>query len=247
MIQELEAKKILKVIRRSESSAKLSNIYCFNKDYDEWVVQNSAPQVVENRKRAKRRSAKLRKMGSAKLEKTVSRVVQNSDKGSAKLTVEVVQNSDKKVKSFAHTKEKRNKRKTKERAPLPARDSNGKFLNKNIGSPAVPSGMPTHTEWQEIIDAWKPVNEFYLKFYKNKTQRQALLDIIKKVGKEKMMWVIVRLNRTNKLTYFPVATTPIQLRDKWSSIENAYVKKKVELSGGNIKPDTQQVDRFPAN
>lgn len=63
-IQELEAKKVLKVRRGGVGLSKDTNIISFNKNYKEWVVQNSAPQVEKNR-------------GSAKLRK---KVVQNSVK-----------------------------------------------------------------------------------------------------------------------------------------------------------------------
>lgn len=213
-LQDLEAKKIIIVVRRTEGSAKLSNIYSFNKDYDTWVVQNSAPQVIENRKQAKRRSAKLRK-----------EVVQNSVNdggGSAKLGQKVVQNSVKKVNSFAHTKEKR---KTKERIPA-----------------KVPVGTLVGNEWNEIIDAFKPVNEFFEKFYANKTQRQAIVDIVKKVGKEKLLWVITHLVHTNKKSYFPVINTPVQLRDKWTALSDALIRYKGEQT--TKKQSEQKVDKF---
>lgn len=60
-LQELEAKSIIKVIRRQFSEKSEVNEISLNKDYNRWVVQNSAPQVEKNR-------------GSAKLRK---RVVQN--------------------------------------------------------------------------------------------------------------------------------------------------------------------------
>ena len=82
-IQNLEAKKILIVKRERSGEKNEVNVIQFNKDYDMWVVQNSAPQVKINRDRAKVSSAKLR--------------------GSAKLSDWVVQNSDEKVKSFAPT------------------------------------------------------------------------------------------------------------------------------------------------
>lgn len=33
---------------------------------------------------------------------------------------------------------------------------------------------------------------------------------------------------TNKLPYFPTITTPIQLRDRWASLESAIYKKQSE-------------------
>lgn len=62
--QNLESKKMIIVKRTEYNGAKLCNTISFNKKYEEWVVQNCAPQVKRNR-------------GSAKLRK---KVVQNSVK-----------------------------------------------------------------------------------------------------------------------------------------------------------------------
>lgn len=80
-IQELEAKNMI-FVKKDGTEA---NIYRFNKHHDTWLVQNSAPQVLINRNRAKVTSAKLRT--------------------GAKLPPKLVQNYDQNVKSFAHTKE----------------------------------------------------------------------------------------------------------------------------------------------
>lgn len=98
-IQNLEAKRILLVSKSRNALLNNPNTYRFNKDYETWVVQNSADQVKKNRKQAKVSSAKLRK-----------------EKGSAKLGKKVVQNSVEKVNSFAPTKDTIQKTKTKDRA-----------------------------------------------------------------------------------------------------------------------------------
>lgn len=92
-LQELEIKKII-LVKRTYNQP---NIYIFNKDYEQWIVQNSAPLVQNNRKQAKNRSAKLRT--------------------SAKLRKEVVQNSVKSLPSFAPTKETVKETVTKEILP----------------------------------------------------------------------------------------------------------------------------------
>ena len=89
-IQEAEAKKLLYVKRTITAGFNFPNAYLFNKNYDEWVVQHTAPQAEKNRQEAKNSSAKLRK-GEKKL------------RGSAKLSKRVVQNSVKNGKSFAPT------------------------------------------------------------------------------------------------------------------------------------------------
>ncbi|MBK7381673.1 MAG: replication protein [Ignavibacteriales bacterium] len=98
-LQELEAMNIILVKRQSNDGLKEINTYSFNKNYETWVVQNSAPQVKRNRILAKISSAKLREMGN----------------GSAKLGGLVVQNSENNLKSFAHTKDTNTKDNTKDR------------------------------------------------------------------------------------------------------------------------------------
>lgn len=114
IIQNLEAKNIF-LVSRSEYS---TNIIRLNKYFDTWVVQNSASQVKRNREIAKIASAKLRndnKVG----------VVQNYSQTSAKLSTKVVQNYEEKGNSFAHTKEKRKQKKTKENANTDSIESEG--------------------------------------------------------------------------------------------------------------------------
>lgn len=93
-LQNLEAKNILLVTHNGTSP----NIYQFNKDYDSWLMQNIAPQVENNRSKAKKTSAKLR---------TTPQLVQNYASASAKLRKKVVQN-------VAPTKETTKETNTKE-------------------------------------------------------------------------------------------------------------------------------------
>lgn len=97
-LQELEAKKILFIIREKQGKLNKVNLIKFNKDYETWVVQNSALQVIKNREKAKISSAKLRTL----------------KRGSAKLGKRVVQNSVKNGNSFAPTKETIQKTYTKD-------------------------------------------------------------------------------------------------------------------------------------
>ena len=94
-LQNLEAKRIILISKSRNKLLNNPNSYRFNKDYETWVVQNSAQQVKKNRNKAKVSSAKLRK-----------------EKGSAKLGKRVVQNSDEKVNSFAPTKDNIQRQKT---------------------------------------------------------------------------------------------------------------------------------------
>lgn len=83
-LQDLEAKRILLVSRSRNSEKSNVNIISFNKNYDEWNVGASCPQVKANRSSAKLRKQKV---------------------SSAKLSTLAVQNSVKSLHSFAPTKE----------------------------------------------------------------------------------------------------------------------------------------------
>lgn len=83
-LQDLEAKGII-FVRRSRNTEKNNvNVIRFNKDYDTWIIGETAPQVEKNRSSAKLRKEKV---------------------SSAKPSELVVQNSVKDVQSFAPTKE----------------------------------------------------------------------------------------------------------------------------------------------
>lgn len=100
-LQDLEAKKVLVIKRQKKQTGNEINIIRFNKNYEEWVVQNSTPQIISNRNRAAKYSAKLRT------------VVQNFAPG-AKLTQNLVQNYENNERSFAPTKDIITKDNTKE-------------------------------------------------------------------------------------------------------------------------------------
>jgi len=188
-IQELEEKNIIFVKKNVNEGEKDTNTYEFNKNYETWVVQNSARQVKRNRELANLSSAKLRSLKG----------------GSAKLGKEVVQNSVKNVKSFAHTKETIQKKDTKETSDVPSQDI------------------------VDVIDSFKVVNPSYQKWFANTTQREAIMRMLKIHGKERLLKVIGFLPRSNLIPYIPKITSPLQLEDKWASLEAGLRTKKIEV------------------
>ena len=63
------------------------------------------------------------------------------------------------------------------------------------------------------------------KYYGNKTQRKACENLIELYGFNRVKKVIeVTLPKTNTLPFFPSITTPVQLQEKWSSLESAIRK-----------------------
>jgi hypothetical protein len=134
------------------------------------------------------------------------------------------------------------------------KDVDSKGLNKNVESPNENVDSPninvesnktmsvdkvvdstTKTagdarELNKIINLFQPVNPSFQKFFPNVSQRSALARLIKLHGEEQVVKVISILPKTNTIQYLPTITTPIQLEDKWASLEAGLSKKKSELT-----------------
>lgn len=94
----------------------------------------------------------------------------------------------------------------------------------------------TSQEIPEIIKAFTEINPACNRMYGNKTQRQACQDLINFYGFERVMSVVKNtLIKTNILEFFPSITTPVQLRDKWASLESAINKKQGEVTSKENK------------
>ena len=101
-------------------------------------------------------------------------------------------------------------------------------LNSNLNSEAETSQVEESNSIVSIIEAFKEVNPAYRKWFANKTQRAAAERLIKSHTLEQALKVIAILPRSNKLSYVPTITTPLQLEDKWASLEASLTKKKAE-------------------
>ena len=78
-----------------------------------------------------------------------------------------------------------------------------------------------------IIELFSEINPACKNMYGNKTQRLACKNLVDTYGFEEVKNCIQNvLPRTNGQIYFPVITTPIQLRDKWISLKSAVAKKR---------------------
>lgn len=82
----------------------------------------------------------------------------------------------------------------------------------------------------EIIQLFSEVNPSYQRFFSNKTQRGSVERMLETHGFETLEKVIGILPETNKLKYVPTITTPIQLEDKWASLEANLKKLKSETT-----------------
>lgn len=65
-----------------------------------------------------------------------------------------------------------------------------------------------------LIELFKPVNDGYTRFYKNKTQRKAIEDLLKIKTVEELIKLINGLQWLNRQPYATTIVTPCQLRDR---------------------------------
>lgn len=84
-----------------------------------------------------------------------------------------------------------------------------------------------------IIDLFKDINPAYKKWFGNTTQRKAVASLLERVGFEQLQKVIALLPKTNKIQYLPTITTPLQLEDKWASLEAGLTKEKNKLKANH--------------
>lgn len=79
-----------------------------------------------------------------------------------------------------------------------------------------------------LIDSFKEINQSYSKWFNNKTQRGACDRLIEKNGIDRVVKIVLQLQKSNTIKYFPVITTPLQLEDKFSALHSAWERYKVE-------------------
>jgi phage replication O-like protein O len=76
----------------------------------------------------------------------------------------------------------------------------------------------------EVIKAFEAVDPKNKNYYKNKTQREACEFLIEQYGFQEVIMRVSFLRKAHAMDYFPVITTPVQLRDKWVSLEKAVAR-----------------------
>jgi hypothetical protein len=80
-----------------------------------------------------------------------------------------------------------------------------------------------------LIKSFETLNPASKKFYGIPTQRKACASLIKDYGFERVQSVVEKtLPKTNGLQFFPTITTPLQLQDKWVTLESAIRKYQSE-------------------
>lgn len=115
--------------------------------------------------------------------------------------------------------------------PRPIKDTHIKDTHIKDSAEASSAGSIVR-----VIDSFVEVNPSYKKWYGNKTQRSAVLRLIKEYGEEKLIKVVEILKTTNTKKYFPTITTPLELEDRWAKLESAFkrLKEEKEVSKINI-------------
>lgn len=77
-----------------------------------------------------------------------------------------------------------------------------------------------------VIDSFEEINPSYKKWYGNKTQRGAIKRLIETHTLDRILKVVKLLPSIKGKQYFPTITTPLQLEDKWASLEGAFIRLK---------------------
>lgn len=82
-----------------------------------------------------------------------------------------------------------------------------------------------------LIKTFEKVNPACKNFYARNPQRNACKFLIETYGFDKVQNVVALvLPKTNGLQFFPTITTPIQLQEKWATLDSAIKRYKAERS-----------------
>lgn len=106
--------------------------------------------------------------------------------------------------------------------------------NKNVKNDKKNTDTEQSSLIPEVIKLFEEVNPACKKMYGNTTQRKACQNLIDEYGFEEVSKVIAFLPKSNKVSYFPVVTTPVQLWDKYQTLKDKWSQKKLETKGRGI-------------
>jgi hypothetical protein len=110
------------------------------------------------------------------------------------------------------------------------------ILKDNIQKTSKNAGaLLEGSQWNELIDSFAPVNPMYQSFYRMKTQRGALQEIVKTIGYVKTLWLITHLRQATRIPYAPRITKPTQLRDKLGELQTFWEQEKAKTISNNNK------------
>lgn len=104
--------------------------------------------------------------------------------------------------------------------------------NKNDNKDKNVKNIPNETSSLivEVIHLFEIINPAIKRMYGNSNQRKACQSLIDTYSFEKVKSVIEKtLPKTNTLEFFPSITTPLQLWDKWATLESQIEKYKNKI------------------
>ncbi len=101
--------------------------------------------------------------------------------------------------------------------------------NKNVKNVKKDTSETSSPDVSILIKSFESLNPASKKFYGNTTQRKACQMLIHSYGLERVTNVIENiLPKSNTMKFFPVITTPVQLSDKWATLESAIHRYQAE-------------------
>ena len=108
--------------------------------------------------------------------------------------------------------------------------SNINISNKDKDSDANITGKRIN----DLVELFKPINPSWKRLFANKTQRAAIERLDKQWG-EKLDNIIGFLEQSNRSTYAPTITTPVQLENRMGDLMAWSEKQKSKVNSGGKK------------
>lgn len=215
--QDLEAKKMIFIDRVFANGGKISNVYHFIKDYEKWEIKGTSNQTKKSRqgkkdKREKREVVTVVSLGGGS---------DTEQGGSDTERQKVVTPNAKKVQTVSHTK-------VQENNSIQKQSKGGKIGKKEKEQSAL---IP------DVIFLFVKFNPSCKKFYNNTVQRQACQDLLDEYGFEQVRKVINSLPISNKISYFPIIATPLQLWHNYQKLQDKWVQYKTKNKSKHNEPN----------
>lgn len=113
-------------------------------------------------------------------------------------------------------------------------DKNDKNEKNNIIYKSKEIKVNKNNNINKIIPLFKEVNPFYEKFFKNKTERKSLENVIKKYGEEWTINLIKKLPEINAMPYSPKITSPYELETKLAKLKFFLEQEKNKIQKGGV-------------
>lgn len=112
------------------------------------------------------------------------------------------------------TTHKRKKETNTKETNTPANAGDEKFTHNPLGA--------------EVLKEFESVDPKNSTYYNRRPQREACDFLLETYGLEKTKQAIALLTKTNKWPYFPKVYTPIQLKENWQALSDAFQRKNGE-------------------